>query len=161
KQTAELIYNAALEILSGTVGREHFHMIAYSGGSRGHKAGVKPEVAAKYHHSEATMLSSRLVNTAEIKDSNGNYKRRGGTLPAGHYSCRYVAHHPHFGECIQLFRSRDARAIHSPFYPHPIPHGRGTDFFIHGSGPKGSDGCIVPTNEAARHRLNKAIKEFQ
>ena len=158
---AELVYNAAAEILSGTVGSEHFHMIAYSGGSRGHKADVRPKVAKRYLYDQSAMLSSRLATTSEIKDVHGNYLRRGGTLPPGHYSCHYVLHHPTFHECIQLLRGADAMAIHSSFSPYPIPHGRGNDFFIHGSGPKGSDGCIVPANEAERRRLNRAVKQFQ
>lgn len=157
----ELVYDAACELLSGTVGSERFHMIAYSGGSRGHKAGVKPKLAAEYLHDQSGTLSSRLATTPEVKDAQGNYQQRGGTLPPGHYTCHYVAHHKTFRECIQLLRSADALAIHSQFSPHPIPHGRGNDFFIHGSGPKGSDGCIVPANEAERHRLNLAVKHFQ
>jgi hypothetical protein len=160
-QKAELVYDAAVELLSGTVGGHHFRMVAYSGGSRGHKATVQPGLAEKYLHDQAATLSSRLATTTEVKDTKGNYIRRGGTLPPGHYECRYVAHHNHFGECIQLFRRADARAIHSPFSPHPIPHGRGNDFFIHGSGPKGSDGCIVPAIDAERRRLNHAVKEFR
>jgi hypothetical protein len=157
---AQLDYDAARELLSGTIGSEHFHMMAYSGGSRGHKAGVKPKLASQYLHGQAGTLSSHLATTPEIKDAHGNYVQRGGTLPPGHYRCHYVAHHKTFHECIQLLRSADALAIHSPFSPHPIPHGRGNDFFIHGAGPKGSDGCIVPANEAERRRLNLAVKHF-
>jgi hypothetical protein len=160
-KTVTLVYDAAGEILSGTMGREAFRMTAYSGGSRGHRASVKPEVAGRYLHSQAATLSSHLATTHEVKDRHGRYKQRGGTLPAGHYLCHFIAHHHTFGECIQLLRSADATAIYTPFYPHPIPHGRGNDFFIHGSGPKGSDGCIVPAIEAERFRLNKAVKHFR
>jgi hypothetical protein len=158
--STEIVYDAARELLSGNIGDHRFYMKAYSGGSRGHMAGVGAEVAKKYLHNEATELSSRFANTPWIKDDHGHYKRRGGTLPAGHYTCSYVAHHPSFGECIQLIRSSDARAIHSQFSPRPIPHYRDEDFFIHGSGPIGSDGCIVPENGVERLRLNRAVKEF-
>src|SRR5579864_1847336 len=157
-QIAELVFDAAQGVLSGTIGREPiFHMKANSGGSRGHKA-VSPKLAAQYLHNQAGTLSSYFANTPEIKDARGRYKQRGGTLPAGHYSCQYVANHSSFGECIRLWRAADARAIHSPFSPYPIPHGRGNDFYIHGSGPKGSDGCIVPVNNVERHRLNQTVK---
>lgn len=159
-QPAILTYDAASEILSGSIGPNIFRMTAYSGGSRGHRAVVSSALADKYLHKQADTLSSRLATTSEVKDAQGRYKRRGGTLPSGHYACHYLAHHHTFGECIQLLRSLDARAIHTPFYPHTIPHGRGNDFFIHGSGPKGSDGCIVPAIEAERFRLNRAIKQF-
>jgi hypothetical protein len=160
-RSTELVYDAALDLLTGAVGHEHFRMVAYSGGSRGHRAGVQPELAKKYLHNQAATLPSRLATTTEVKDARGDYKQRGGTLPPGHYSCLYVSHHHTFGECIRLLRAGDARSIHSPFSPHPIPHERGNDFFIHGSGPKGSDGCIVPSIEAERRRLNHAVKQFQ
>jgi len=159
-QKAELTYDAILEMLHGTIGTQSFQLKAYSGGSRGHKQ-VTPKLAADYLHNQAGKLSSRLATTAEVKDRAGHYRQRGGTLPAGHYSCHYMAHHKTFHECIQLLRRADARAIISPFSPHPIPHGRGNDFFIHGSGPKGSDGCIVPANEAQRLRLNQAVRKFE
>jgi hypothetical protein len=159
-QTAQLVYDAAQELLSGIIGKDQqFLMRAYSGGSRGHKAGVSGKLAARYLHNKAATLSSHLANTPTIED-HGNYKQRGGTLPAGHYSSHYIAYHHSFGECIQLFMGTDARAIHSQFSPRPIPHYRHDDFFIHGSGPKGSDGCIVPANDLERRRLNQAIKDF-
>jgi hypothetical protein len=160
-QIAQLAYDAAQELLTGAVGTElRFHMIAYSGGSRGHKANVMPTAAAQYLHNEAGTLSSRLATT-QTKHSHGHYTQRGGTIPPGHYTCHYVAHHPSFGECIRLLRTSDALAIHSPFSPHAIPHGGGNDFFVHGSGPKGSDGCLVPANDIERRRLNRAVSLFQ
>lgn len=160
-QIAQLVYDAARELLTGTVGKEpHFHVLVYSGGSRGHKANVSPKVGASYLHGQAGTLFSRLATT-QTTESHGHYTQRGGTIPPGHYICHYVAQHPSFGECIRLLRTADATAIHSPFSPHPIPHGRGNDFFIHGSGPKGSDGCLVPANNSERRRLNLAVKLFQ
>jgi hypothetical protein len=158
---AQLVYDAAAEILSGTIGQQpRFFMKAYSGGSRGHIPGVDPKLAAQYLHNSANRLSSHFANTAEVTDAHGNYKQRGGTLPAGHYRCHYLAHHPPFGECIWLHRLADAMAIHSPFSPYPFPHGRTDSFYIHGHGAKGSDGCIVPESHAERLRLNHAVKEF-
>ena len=157
--TAQLVYDGAQEVLLGRLGQGPlFNMKAFSGGSRGHKAGVDTKLAAKYLHNQATLLSSRFANTPTLKEG-GHYRQRGGTLPAGRYSCHYIAQHPLFGECIQLVRTTDARAIYSPFSPRPIPHFRDDDFFIHGSGPKGSDGCIVPANDLERQRLNRAVKD--
>jgi hypothetical protein len=159
-QIAQLEYNAAREVLTGKIGQTPIHMIAYSGGSRGHKAGVGAKLAKEYLHGQASSIFSHLATTREIKSKSGDYTQRGGTLPPGHYTCIYVERHRTFGECIQLLRTADAVAIHSPFSPRPIPHGRGNDFFIHGSGPKGSDGCIVPANNIERRVLNHAIKTF-
>ena len=156
--TALLEYNAARELLMGTIGSSHFNLVAYSGGSRGHKTDVGAGKAARYLHSRANSLFSHLATTRTI-EKHGTFIQRGGTLPPGHYICQYHADHPTFKECIQLAQTSDALAIHSPFASMPIPHGRG-GFFIHGSGPKGSDGCIVPANNSERLRLNKAVKEF-
>ena len=68
--------------------------------------------------------------------------------------------HPVFHECIRLLRQKDAAAIYSPFASMPFAHGRTHTFFIHGHGPKGSDGCIVPASDIERTALNKAIKNF-
>jgi hypothetical protein len=158
---ARIQYNAAAERLTGAIGAQNFNLTAYSGGSRGHQSSVTTQQAKAYLHNQAGSLQSRLATTPEKKDNAGNYLQRGGTLPPGHYRCQYVAHHPTFHECIQLFRLADALAIHSAFASMPIPTGRGNDFFIHGSGPKGSDGCIVPAVQAERLRLNKAVRDFQ
>lgn len=159
--TAELVYDAARELLTGTIGTEpRFHLVAYSGGSRGHKATVTSKQADKYLHGQADTLMSRLAAT-KTKEHDGKYTQRGGTIPPGHYDCLYVKNHPTFGDCIRLLRQKDAEAIHSPFSAHPIPHGRGNDFFIHGSGAKGSDGCIVPALRGERLRLNRAVHGFQ
>jgi hypothetical protein len=156
--TGTLVYDAAAELLSGKIGHHTFHMRAFSGGSRGH-AHVNASTAKKYLHHQAGNLSSHFANTPEIS-KGGHYKQRGGTLPAGHYTCEYMANHKTFHECIRLHRGADATAIHSPFSPFPIPHHRGDDFFIHGHGPKGSDGCIVPEYDGERRRLNQAVHHF-
>src|SRR5690349_5218785 len=99
-QIARLEYNAARELLTGNIGKASFNFIAYSGGSRGHKAGVDAKAAANYLHSQANSLFSRLATTRTL-EKQGKYVQRGGTLPPGHYVCKYLAHHPPFGACIQ------------------------------------------------------------
>jgi hypothetical protein len=169
-QVAELVYDAAArELLTGTIGTApRFHLVAYSGGNRGHVAKSSSKRAdnsssksrAPYLYKQAHTLLSHLATT-QTKEHNGVYSQRGGTIPPGHDDCVYVKHHPTFGECIRLLRHKDAEAIHSPFSAYPIPHGRANDFFIHGSGAKGSDGCIVPALRGERLRLNKAVHDFQ
>lgn len=140
-----LTYDARSEMLTGWVGKHYFSMKAYSGGGRG---SVHPN---QWDHS----LKSRFANTKK-----GDGSQRGGTLPSGHYLCHYLANHSKFHECIQLYRCSDAASIRSPFSARPIAHNRDNDFFIHGRGEEGSDGCIVPENKAARLLLNKAMKQF-
>ena len=82
---AELVYDAARELLLGTVGSERFHMLAYSGGSRGHKAGVQPQVATKYLHPQAGTLSSRMATTKEVKDAQVSGKSENRSGPVGNW----------------------------------------------------------------------------
>ena len=160
-EIAKLTYNAAEERLSGEIGKQKFFEVAYSGGSRGHKSNVSADKAGRYLHTTRLNESlGRLATTREDYDkTTDTYKQRGGTIPPGHYLCVYVAQHASFGECIYLDPMRDAHHIYSPFARFPIPHGRG-GFFIHGHGPKGSDGCIVPASEHKRRELNTAIHDF-
>lgn len=144
----QLTYDIANELLYGTVGKHRFHMRAFSGGGRGKAAG--------YGTGEDT-LRSRLSTTIENKEQ----RIRGGPLPPGDYICTYVAHHSKFHECIHLQSTGSARYINSPSARLPIWHGRPKDgdFYIHGRGKEGSDGCIVPEIPAERLRLNAAIKQ--
>mgnify|MGYP001286680606 CR=1 FL=1 len=145
---AHLTFDASAELLSGLVGTHHFHVHAVSGGGRGATvAGVASE-----------RLTSHMATTKTIKQ-NGQYIQRGGTLPPGAYTCQYLANHPPFGECIRLHALPSATAIHSPFATMPIVHGRG-GFYIHGRGPHGSDGCIVPLHHGKRILLNRAIRDY-
>lgn len=166
-QIALLTYDAAVEWLSGTINSNEppFEMKAYSGGSRGHLKRHKSD-ASDYLYAEAATIRSHFATTKEVKDRRGHYLQRGGTLPPGHYDCKYLKSYESFGECIRLVPQSDARRIlispalalkfhKTSFYPE-----RG-GFYIHGNGPKGSDGCIVPDSPAERRRLNKAVRDFQ
>jgi hypothetical protein len=158
---ARLTYDAASETLTGNVAGNHFHERAFSGGSRGHKSSVRKAAAARYLHNDPLNESlGRLATTREVYDKKTDrYKQRGGTIPPGHYLCVYMRHHAAFGECVFLEPTKDAHAIHSPFSRFPIVHHR-DGFFIHGHGPKGSDGCIVLANEPRRKLLNGVIRDF-
>ena len=162
--TASLTFDAASEWLRGEIpGNRPFFMRAFSGGSRGHNAKVTAAQAASYLHAQSSSTSSHLTTTPERTDAHGHYLTRGGPLPAGHYTCRYIHHLPGFGECIRLVAQPDTVNVRSPFASLAIPHGRDMhSFLIHGHGPKGSDGCIVPEQhlELERHRLNLAVKGF-
>lgn len=158
---AKLVYSAASQTLTGLIGDIHFNDIAYSGGSRGHKATASANAKRYLHASSLNESMGRLATTREIYDKKSDtYSQRGGTIPPGHYHCVYVASHPSFHECIRLDQMRDAHAIVSPFARHAIVHHRG-GFFIHGHGPKGSDGCVVLANETRRKLLNQAVKRYQ
>jgi len=138
-----LSYSIAREWLEGNVGNDKFLMRAFSGGGRGRTG------SGAGHN-----FSSYNVFQKETDGTTGH--THGGPLPPGIYICNYVAHHSKFGECIFLEQTItalfeiDARAkVH--FYDRD-------GFYIHGHGPHGSDGCIVPENDGERRRLNRAIK---
>jgi len=160
--TALLTYNAQWEKLTGTIGEEHFDEHAVSGGSRGHK-NIDDKRAGLFLHDEADTLKSRSPLTREMQAGpNGkeHYVQRGGTIPPGHYDCVYVASYPKLGgEVIRLVQHKDALTYQGPFMDQAVEHHRG-GFYIHGRGPKGSDGCIIFDNNSRRMDLNKAIKHF-
>ncbi len=157
---ANLKYDAGAERLAGTIGKQKFLITAYSGGSRGHTT-VDKKTGLSFRHFEQKSIFSRFANTPTIGEGTKKdpYKQRGGSLPPGHYSCRYLEHHKPFGECIYIKRDADTH-IHYPTSSMVSLDNRADDFYIHGPGPKGSDGCIVIPDKKERLCLNKAIKEF-
>lgn len=157
---ATLVFNAAAEILSGQIATVRFHELAHSGGSRGHKATCAEKAKRYLHASWRNESLGRLAATPEIYDQKTDtYQQRGGTIPPGHYRCTYVANRSVLHDCIFLDPGRDAHAIFPPFACHAIVHHRG-GFYIHGHGPKCSDGCIVLANELRRRALNWASRKF-
>ena len=139
-----LIYDIQSELLHGDVGSQHFRVHAVSGGGRG--SYLKPE-------GDELLRSWSFLTKEEASKSI-----RGGIIPPGPYVCRYVANHSTFHECIYLEQTVASLLVPDPASPAGIKvHDRG-GFYIHGSGPKGSDGCIVVRDKQERLRLNKAIK---
>jgi hypothetical protein len=146
---AMLIYDIQSELLHGDVGGRQFRVHAVSGGGRGSK--LKPE--------GDELMRSWSFWTKEIA-AHGREKRvRGGVIPPGVYTCRYVQHHPTFHECIYLEQTVTSLLASDPVSPTGVRlHGR-DGFYIHASGPKGSDGCIVVPDEAQRRCLNQVIRD--
>ena len=168
---AALTFNFLSGTLAGEIdpSRKPFNLHAVSGGSRGHLPvgrgpyRASPEQSRKYLYLEARLLKSQLANTREIKE-RGRYVQRGGPIPPGIYSCHYRANHPPFiGPVVALqpTRGREGRIeIDSPFALLPLYLDRG-GFYIHGCGPKGSDGCIVIAKSPERDRLFREIHEYE
>jgi hypothetical protein len=66
---------------------------------------------------------------------SGKDHKHGGPIPAGRYRISAPAHDPHLGRSCRL----------EPYDRGQVKQMFGRDgFFIHGRGPHGSDGCIVP-----------------
>jgi hypothetical protein len=134
-----LYYLIAMEWLYGSVNNENFSMHAWSGGRRG---STTPGVA------EHSILSYDVFR----KEKPGV---NGGPLPPGLYICHYTTNGPG-GKSIRLEPTMAALfQVDQGLTVHWYHRG---GFYIHGRGPIGSEGCIVPENEADRQRLNNAIK---
>ncbi|MCP5528181.1 MAG: hypothetical protein H7A47_15420 [Verrucomicrobiales bacterium] len=117
---ANLIYYIYEGVLSGNAGGRHFQLFAASGGGGG---STKHEPSTSANNPYMTGLRTR---------GKGARHRHGGPLPLGRYKIHRPAKHPHLGRSAFL----------EPFQGIPMLGRSG--FFIHGRGPHGSDGCIVP-----------------
>ena len=140
-----LRYSIRDECLYGTVAAKSFSMKAFSGGGRGSTGGME---------------QTDLKHWSTRKKAPGGFdeKNRGGPIPIGLYLASYFGNHPHLGLCAQL--DQTISSLIQTDYDSPIgfmvtPR---SGFYIHGEGPKGSDGCIVPANKVDLKRLLAAIK---
>jgi hypothetical protein len=118
---ADLTYYIFEGVLTGFVGAQRFHMTALSGGGGG-STKVSPVSSTNNPYQEG------LKTTDSVKTGGHVH---GGPIPPGTYLIQKPAKHPHLGLSARL----DHR--------HWRPMGR-DGFYIHGRGPHGSDGCIVP-----------------
>jgi|ERR1035441_7418946 hypothetical protein len=119
--TANLTYYIFEGLLTGFVEARRFHITALSGGAGGT---TKANTATTGNNPYAVGLKT----TGPAKSAGHVH---GGPIPPGTYSIQKPANHPHLGLSARLD------------HPHWRPMGR-DGFFIHGRGPHGSDGCIVP-----------------
>ena len=130
----QLTYYLFEGILVGNVGERRFHIPALSGGGGG---STKSPAADSTNNPYMTGLK-----TGETKDGH----RHGGAIPVGKYRISPPVHNPHLGLAAQL----------TPSGTQPM-YGRG-GFFIHGRGPHGSDGCIVPLHVGEFKALMGALR---
>lgn len=140
-----LRYSIMDETLYGSVGGASFSMRAFSGGGRGSTSGLE---RADLRH-----WSSR--KQAPVKF---DVEERGGPLPVGLYLARYYGIHEHLGRCAaldQTILSLLQADFESPTGLSVTPR---SGFYIHGRGPKGSDGCIVPAVKVDLKALLDAIQ---
>lgn len=117
-KSSELTYYVFEGVLAGTLNGQTISISAVSGGGGGSK--TKPP--------NETMNNPYMYGLKEVKGPSGN---RGGPIPLGRFKIGAPAHHAHLGMAAALTPET------------PMPNNRG-GFYIHGRGPLGSDGCIVP-----------------
>ncbi len=117
---ASLTFYIAEGLLVGTAGGHVWHISAKSGGGGGARG--NPQGNADTDN----------PGSVSVKESKGH---RGGPIPPGRYRIGTPATHKGLGYSAALAPYDAAQQAHM--------FGRG-GFYIHGRGPKGSDGCIVP-----------------
>ena len=140
-----LRYSIRDELLYGTVADISFSMRAFSGGGRGSTSGIE-------------RTDVKHWSTEKKAPAAFDAKNRGGPLPRGHYIARYVSAHPTFGRCAVLEQTITSLLRIDPFAPGGVSVTKRGGFYIHGPGPHGSDGCIVPANKVDYRSLIDAIR---
>lgn len=121
---ANLTYYIFEGVLVGTVGGQPIHIFAESGGGGGSTAKAGP--------SEPATVNNPYSTGQKLNPKAGH---RGGAIPTGRYT---------IAKPSAFHSTRGARL--TPAHPAHFAKaagGRG-GFWIHGRGPLGSDGCIVP-----------------
>jgi hypothetical protein len=136
---AILTYYIFEGILVGRAGGRSFHIFALSGGGGGSKS-PKPGWVA------GDVVNNPYLTGLKEEDSKSGH-RHGGPLPVGRYKiAKPEPNHEGKGRWASLIPD-----------PHNVMMTRG-GFAIHGRGPHGSDGCIVPTNPADFQHLMNALE---
>ena len=126
-----LTYDIANERLTGTIGVENISLWAKSGGGRASKT-----------HSEGQPGQEGLRSwNPQLKAAGST---RGGPLPPGFYQVQKPANHPDLGRAAYLEQTITSLLYANPSAPGGVSMTQRDGFYIHGRGPKGSDGCIVP-----------------
>src|SRR3954452_16620711 len=118
---ADLTYYIFEGVLTGFVEGKMYHMSALSGGGGA-------STAARTSSAVNNPYEAGLKTVASTKTAGHVH---GGPIPPGIYTIKKAAIHPHLHLSARLENSRWR------------PMGR-DGFYIHGRGPHGSDGCIVP-----------------
>lgn len=131
---ADLTYNIASYLLTGTVDGTSINAYAGSGG----RAGTKTPGALNWWLANNPFATSVKLNAA--------HTNVGGPLPMGTYT---LALHESRPDWIRLQPTDASRMM-----------GR-SGFAIHGRGARGSDGCIVPTDFANVQLLCKLVRARQ
>ena len=86
-------------------------------------------------------------------------KDRGGPLPVGLYLAKYYGFHAHLGRCAILMQTISSLLHADPWSDIGMSVTNRAGFYIHGKGPKGSDGCIVPSKNSDLKSILDALED--
>jgi hypothetical protein len=137
--SAVLTYYLFEGVLVGTAGGKMFHIFAVSGGGGGSTSTKKGWI-------DDNLVNNPDATSVKTQDGKGGH-HHGGPIPVGSYTIAKPGHHPHLGYSARLIADKGN-------------HMMGRDgFFIHGRGPHGSDGCMVPLNGSELHDLLNALEK--
>lgn len=140
---ATLTYYIKQGLLVGTAGGKPVRVLAFSGGGGGSKTGWVQKGTAN----NPAMAGHKT--SGGHKDHK--HHSHGGPIPPGQYTIRTPdGKHPNLGPISAALTPSS----------HNHMHGR-AGFFIHGRGPHGSDGCIVPHTDKEFHALMRVLTESQ
>lgn len=131
---ADLTYFIQEGVLVGKVGERPFHILAVSGGGGGSTVN-RPAASMNNPYMEAFKSVHGPKHSAHV---------HGGPIPPGRYRIQPPGPF-HHGIAAQLVLERGGSTHRSGFY-------------IHGRGPHGSDGCIVPLDPKQFRQLMAALK---
>ncbi|MFP5261297.1 MAG: hypothetical protein ACLGJB_05260 [Blastocatellia bacterium] len=120
---ASLTYYIFEGVLVGVAGSSVIHIFSLSGGGGGSKK-YRPTAAGNNPYMEGLKTSG-----------SGAKHHHGGPVPPGRYVIHPPENHPHLGRAARLEPDKRNNMM-----------GRDA-FYIHGRGPHGSDGCIVPLTD--------------
>lgn len=124
-----LTYSISRERLFGRVGSKDFDLYAVSGGGRGRTKGSADQT---------------LAGWSTWRKANQKKGVRGGPLPPGLYIVHAPVKHVRLGRAAYLEQTVSSILQFDATSSLGITVTDRDGFFIHGRGPSGSDGCIVP-----------------
>lgn len=120
-------------LLTGFANGNLVHISALSGGGGG----------STRHRASDAVNNPYMEGLKTVSTRAGHV--HGGPLPPGTYTIKHPAVNRHLGLSAELVPKRVDMMGRSGFY-------------IHGRGPHGSDGCIVPLDPGQFHQLMHALK---
>jgi hypothetical protein len=137
---ARLTFYIKEGLIVGHAGGKHVQISAWSGGGGGSKTG--------WLQKDVVNQPDKVSQKTTGGHNDHKHHHHGGPIPPGQYTIRTPdGSHPNLGPIsAALIPAKQNQMFH-----------RG-GFFIHGRGPHGSDGCIVPHTSTQFHALMAALK---